>query len=147
MSLARLRLLRSGEGERLGSYIHAGNQIGVIVKVGGVLEEEALKDIAMHIAAMHPHYLSPEDIPAAEVEREKGILGAAEDLKQKPPEVAEKMVEGRFRKFLSQVCLTEQAFIRDPQGKQTVAAYVKSLDPQARIIEFVRFQVGEGSPS
>lgn len=147
MSLARFKCIQAGAGERLGTYIHAGNQIGVIVQVSGAIEEDALKDLAMHVAAMNPHYLSPEHIPAAEVAREKEILGAAEDLKQKPPEVAEKMVEGRFRKFLSQVCLTEQAFIRDPQGKQTVAAYVKSVDPQARIIEFVRFQVGEGSPS
>jgi elongation factor Ts len=147
MSVMRFQSFTVGEGETLGAYIHAGNQIGVIVKIAGSVEELAVKDVAMHVAAMHPHYISPQDVPPEVVEREKNILRSADDMKQKPTEVAEKMVEGRFRKFLSQVCLTEQVFIRDPQGKQTVAVYLKSLDPQARIAQFVRFQVGESSTS
>lgn len=146
MGVARFQV--SGEaqdGQKVGSYIHAGNQIGVIVVGEGKLDDDDLKDVAMHIAAMSPRFLSADEVPDLVASSEKDILAASEDMAGKPPEVAKKMVEGRYKKFLSQVCLMDQAFIKDPQGKQTVSAYLKSLDPKARITEFIRFQVGENS--
>jgi elongation factor Ts len=144
MGIARFDVCaRENPSEKIGSYIHAGSQIGVVVKVSGdKVPDQAVREIAMHITAMHPLCISPDDIPGDETEKEKEVLRASPDVEGKPPEVVEKMVEGRFRKFLSQVCLVEQAFIRDPQGKQTVGGYLKSLDPEASITRFIRYQIG-----
>lgn len=134
--------------EIIGSYTHAGNQIGVIVKVAGnKVAQEMVRDIAMHVAAMHPLYVGPDEILAELAEKEKDLLRSSPDMAGKPPEVMEKMVAGRYRKFLSQVCLVEQAFIKDPEGKQTVGQFLTHLDPEARIVCFFRYQVGESSAS
>jgi len=145
MGVARFDVLtRDKPNEKISSYIHAGNQIGVLVKVAGdKVSEEAMRDVAMHIAAMNPSYVSETDVPAGTAEKEKDVLRSSPDLEGKPADVVEKMLVGRFKKFLSQVCLADQIFIKDPQGKQSVAAYLKGLSPEAEIISFVRYQVGE----
>ncbi len=145
MGVARFDVVsRENSGEKIAAYIHAGNQIGVIVKIAGEkISDDVIRDVAMHIAAMNPQYVDESQIPAAVAESEKDILRAAEDMAGKPAEVVEKMLVGRFRKFLSQICLVDQNFIKDPAGKQTVSGYLKSLDPEAKVISFLRYQVGE----
>ncbi len=146
ITIARFDLLKAeGSGQKCGSYIHAGNQIGVAITVQGDIPDEGAREIAMHIAAMRPFYLNPEQVPADVAEREKEILKGADDLQSKPPEVIEKIILGRYRKFLDQNCLTEQAYIKDPEGKKTVGSYLKSIDPQAQVLSFLRYQVGESS--
>ncbi len=145
MSIARFEVCsREQPNEKLANYVHAGNQIGVILKVAGEkVPQDTLKDVAMHIAAMHPLYVDADSVPAEEAEKEQEVLRSSPDLQGKPDEVVEKMIAGRFRKFLSQVCLVDQVYIKDPQGKQTVKDYLKSLDPDSRVVSFVRFQVGD----
>lgn len=149
ISVARIGLCNQEQAnEKIDHYIHAGNQIGVLVKVqGDRVADEAVRDVAMHVAAMNPTFVSPDDVPGEVTAKEKEILKASPDMAGKPDDVVDKMINGRFRKFLSQVCLTEQIFIKDPQGKQTVGAYLDGLDSDARITSFIRYQVGEKSAS
>ena len=132
------RRVISVEGENLGAYVHGG-RIGVIaILTGG--DEDLAKDIAMHVAAASPQYVKPEDVPAEVVEKEKGIQIEIAIQSGKPAEIAEKMVIGRMKKFTGEVSLTGQPFIKDPSI--TVGQLLKSKS--ANVINFVRFEVGEG---
>lgn len=132
------RRVISVEGDNLGAYVHGG-RIGVISILNGG-DEELAKDIAMHIAAASPQYVKPEDVPAEVVEKEKEIQIEIAIQSGKPAEIAEKMVVGRMKKFTGEVSLTGQPFIKDPS--MNVAALLKSKN--AEVINFVRFEVGEG---
>lgn len=144
MGVARFDLISCDDPkQRLGSYIHAGNQIGVVLKLEGKVGDDVIKDIAMHVAAMSPLFTDPDQVPEEAAAREKEILKGAEDLQGKPPEMIEKIIVGRYRKFLSQNCLTEQVYIKDPEGKKTVGQYLKSVDSEAKILSFIRYQIGE----
>ncbi len=122
----------------VGSYIHSG-RIGVLVEmVGG--SESLARDIAMHIAATNPLVVSPEDVPGDLVEKEKEIFSAQAKQSGKPDEIIEKMIVGRIRKFLDEVSLVGQAFVKDPNT--TVSKLLKSEN--AKVISFTRYQVGEG---
>lgn len=144
ISLSRFQVYSCESSEKIGKYVHAGNQIGVMVKVSGEkVLEQTVRDLAMHIAAMHPLYVSEDDVPPEVALKEKDVLRGSPDLSGKPQEVMEKMVAGRYRKFLSQICLLDQVFVKDPQGKQTVGGYLKSIDPKACVMSFLRYQVGE----
>ncbi|MCI2283385.1 translation elongation factor Ts [Colwellia sp. MSW7] len=125
------------EGAALASYRH-GATIGVVVAGEG--DAESLKHIAMHVAASKPEYLSPEDVPAEVVEKEKAIQIDIAMNEGKPQEIAEKMVTGRMRKFTGEVSLTGQAFIMEP--KKTVGEVLK--EKGITISSFVRLEVGEG---
>lgn len=125
------------EGVSLASYRH-GATIGVVVAGEG--DAESLKHIAMHVAASKPEYLSPEDVPAEVVEKEKAIQIDIAMNEGKPQEIAEKMVTGRMRKFTGEVSLTGQAFIMEP--KKTVGEVLK--EKGVTISSFVRLEVGEG---
>ncbi|MBI4125475.1 MAG: elongation factor Ts [Deltaproteobacteria bacterium] len=128
----------------LGFYLHAGSKIGVLVQIADPehkIPADLSKELAMHIAAMHPRYLRPEEIPAETLEKEKEILLATIDAK-KPREVQQKIVEGKLKKFYAEECLEDQIFVKDPQGKKTVAQWLKGIAPKARIERFVRLQVG-----
>ncbi len=124
----------------LGTYVH-GTRIGVLVALQGGNEELA-KDLAMHIAAANPQYVLPSDVPAEIVERERGILRdqAAGDAKGKPPEILAKMVEGRLRKYLNEIALTGQPFVKDPD----VSVEKLLKQGSAGVTEMVRFEVGLG---
>ena len=126
------------EGDNLGAYVHGG-RIGVIAILNGG-EEELAKDIAMHVAAANPQFVNPSDVPAEVVEKEKEIQVEIAVKEGKPAEIAEKMVVGRMKKFTGEISLTGQAFIKDP--KVSVAELLKSNG--ADVINFVRFEVGEG---
>ena len=147
ISVRRFSLLQAGQGEQFGAYLHMGNKIGAIVKAKGdpaKLKEEALKDVAMHVAAAIPRYVRKEQIPAEEKAKEKEIYLAQMKDSGKPAEILEKIVEGKLAKYAADVCLEDQIFIKDPTGKKSVSKYLQEIDPSAKIVEFVRYQVGEG---
>lgn len=119
-------------------YTHGG-RIGVLVSVDGSNEAIA-KDVAMHVAAANPMVLNPEDVPEEEVNKEKAIFTAQAKESGKPDEIIEKMITGRMKKFVNEIALVGQAFVKDPS--QTVG---KMLDAQGvKVVDYVRFEVGEG---
>ncbi|MEI8642530.1 translation elongation factor Ts [Pseudoalteromonas sp. Hal099] len=132
-----VRRLQYITGETLVEYRH-GERIGVVV--AGVADEETLKHIAMHVAASNPEYLTPEDVPADVVEKEKQVQIDIAMNEGKPAEIAEKMVVGRMKKFTGEVSLTGQAFIMEP--KKSVGEILK--EKNATVTSFARIEVGEG---
>jgi elongation factor Ts len=126
------------EGSTLGAYVHGG-RIGVIAILEGG-DEELAKDIAMHVAAASPQFVKPTDVPADVVEKEKEIQIDIAVQSGKKPEIAEKMVAGRMKKFTGEISLTGQPFIKDPS--QSVGDLLASKG--ADVINFIRFEVGEG---
>jgi elongation factor Ts len=147
ISLRRFHLMTAGAGERIGSYTHMGNKIGVLVKLKGPqdsLSEVVVRDVAMHVAATSPQYLAREDIPSHAIEREKEIYREQLKDSNKPPPVIEKILEGKLARFADDVCLLHQAFVKDPTGKQSVSQYLKQVHPELSVVAFVRYQVGEG---
>jgi elongation factor Ts len=123
----------------VGAYVHSNNRIAVLVELNGGTVELA-RDIAMHVAAIKPEVVSPADMPAALVEKEKDIIRAQPDMVGKPAEIVEKMVQGRISKFLKESSLTEQPFVKDPEV--TVGALAKKAG--ATVVAFIRYEVGEG---
>ena len=132
-----IRRVEYVEGANLASYSH-GATIGVVVAGEG--DAEALKHIAMHVAASKPEFLTPDDVPADVVANEKRIQIEMAMNEGKPEEIAEKMVTGRMKKFTGEVSLTGQAFIMEP--KKTVGAILK--EKGISVSNFVRLEVGEG---
>lgn len=121
------------------SYVHTTNRIGVLVS----LDEgnaQLGKDIAMHVAASAPAVISPDDVSEDVIAREREIYAAQAKESGKPPEIVAKMIDGRIRKYLQEISLTEQAFVKDPDVN--VGALLKKED--AKVTAFVRFEVGEG---
>ncbi|AUH01795.1 elongation factor Ts [Prodigiosinella confusarubida] len=125
-------------GDALGSYMH-GARIGVLVAATGA-DEELIKHVAMHIAASKPEYVNAEDVPADVVSREYQIQLDIAMQSGKPREIAEKMVEGRMRKFTGEISLSGQHFVMDPS--KTVGQLLK--EHSASVSGFIRFEVGEG---
>ena len=122
-----------------GVYLHSNNKIGTIISLKGGTEEVA-KDIAMHAAATDPMAISPSDISQDLIEKEREIYKAQSEESGKPADIVEKMIEGKIRKFLSEVSLTEQDFVKDPSIK--INDILKNNN--ANILGFTRFEVGEG---
>jgi len=127
------------EGGVVGSYLHSNNRIAVLTQLEGGSVELA-RDVAMHIAAVNPQVVSPDDMPAEQVEKEKEIIKAQPDMEGKPAEIVEKMMGGRIKKFLKENSLLEQPFVKNPDV--TVGQLAK--DGGAAVQTFVRFEVGEG---
>lgn len=135
------------------SYVHAGNQIGVLVDLRCETDfvartdefREFGRDIAMQVAAMHPRWIAPEDVPCEALEREKEVLTQQALEEGKPEHIAEKMVEGRMQKFYEGACLMRQPFIRD--DSLTIEDKLNDLIAQTGervvIARFIRYQVGE----
>lgn len=133
------------------TYIHAGGSIGVMVKFDtDVADKEGFaeyrKDVAMQVAAANPSYLTEAEVPAEVLEKEKEILKVQAINEGKPEAIAEKMVQGRIKKFYKENCLIDQEFIKD--GDQTIKSYTdakaKELGGKIEIVSFVRFEKGEG---
>ena len=139
ISFRRFARLSKTDSQNFGSYIHMGGRIAVLTLLEGA-DEETAKDVSMHAAAMRPSYVKREDVPAEEVERETSVLKEQAMNEGKPPEIAEKMVNGRINKFYKEICLEEQDFVKD--SDMTVGAFVKSKN--GSIVNMVRFEVGEG---
>ena len=139
----------------VGSYIHMKGKIGVLVELGCETDFVAknedflqlIKDIAMQIAAMNPRYISEKDIPAADLEKEKEILGAQLKTSGKPANIIEKIVEGKLSKFYAETCLLHQTFFKDDSLtiEKLVAEKIHKTGENIIIKRFVRYQVGEES--
>jgi elongation factor Ts len=138
ISVRRIGVVSAADGV-VGGYVHGNNRIAVLVELAGG-DEELAKDVAMHIAAVNPAVVSPADMPEELLQKEREIYAAQAADSGKPPEIVEKMIEGRVRKYLSENSLTEQAFVKDPDT--TVGKLVKAAG--ASIAGFTRFEVGEG---
>ncbi|SHO58586.1 translation elongation factor Ts [Vibrio quintilis] len=132
-----IRRVQYIEGAALASYRH-GEKIGVVVAGEG--DAETLKHIAMHVAASRPDYLTPDDVPAEVVEKEKAVQVEIAMNEGKPAEIAEKMVVGRMKKFTGEISLTGQAFVMEP--KKSVGDILK--EKGTKVTGFVRLEVGEG---
>ncbi len=139
LSFRRFEIVTKNDDEVFGSYLHMGGRIAVLTVINGANEEVA-KDVAMQSAAMKPKYVTKEDVPEEELEKEKAILKEQAINEGKPAEIAEKMVMGRIQKFYKEICLEEQPFIKD--GDLSVSAYVKNNG--GKIVKMVRYEVGEG---
>lgn len=139
ITLRRFTVVEKADSENFGAYSHLAGSISALVVVEGA-SEEAAKDIAMHVAAIAPQYVSDADVPAEVVEKEKAVQLASEDLAGKPDNIKEKMVEGRIKKFLAEISLLDQAFVKN--GDQTVAEF--SASQNGSVKSFVRYQVGDG---
>lgn len=138
----------------IGSYIHM-DKIGVLIEVNCETDfvartddyKELVKDLAMHIAAASPQYLTREDVPQAVIEREKEIY--RDQVKNKPAQVVDKIIEGKLEKFYIDTCLVDQVFVKDPDKhiKDIITEKVAKLGENILIRRFVRFQLGETSAS
>lgn len=137
ISVRRFAVIEAAGGE-LAAYLH-GNRIGVLAEVAGG-DENLAKDIAMHIAASNPLCVAETDVPAELIEKEKEIQTAQAEQSGKPADIIEKMVSGRIRKFIAEVTLTGQPFVKDPDT--TVGKLLKGRD--AKVNGFMRYEVGAG---
>ena len=136
------------------SYIHMNGTIGVLLEVNCETDfvakspafQELGHDIAMHIAAANPKYVTIEEVDTTELEKEKEILKAQALNEGKPAAVVDKMVEGRIKKFYKEVCLLEQEFVKDPSKtiSQLIGDATNKIGEKISIRRFVRFQMGEG---
>jgi len=122
----------------LGTYIH-GNRIGSLVALEGG-DEALARDLAMHVAAVNPAYIDAGEVPAAVLDKEREILTDQTKGEKKPPDIIAKMVEGRLRKYLAEITLMGQPFVKDPDT--TVEKLVKKAG--AKVVKFVRYEVGAG---
>lgn len=152
LAMASKRAAREASQGLIGSYIHMG-KIGVLVEVNCETDfvaktddfQDLVKDIAMHIAASNPVYVKREDIPSEVIEKEKAIY--ASQVTNKPPQVVEKIVEGKLEKYYSDMCLVDQIFVKDPDQKKKIRDLIiekiAKLGENILIKRFVRFQLGE----
>jgi elongation factor Ts len=123
---------------RIGAYVH-GIRIGTLVGLQGG-DATLARDLAMHVAAANPQYVAPEDVPAGTLAKEREILAAQAAAEGKPEAIVDKMVEGRLRKYLAEICLVGQPFVKDPDT--TVAKLLQAAG--AKVTGFLRYEVGEG---
>ena len=140
----------------VGTYIHPGSKLGVLIEIDCETDFVArtddfqglVKDLAMQVAAANPAYVSREDVPATILEKEREIYREQMADQKKPPQVLDKIVEGKLEKFFSEQCLMEQVFIKDTAGKLKVKDLVDEVNAKTRervvVRRFARFQVGEG---
>jgi len=127
---------------RIAVYLH-GNRIGVMVDYTGG-DEQLGKDLAMHIAAANPQFLSRETVPADVLGRERAVYDAQAKESGKPAAVISKIVEGKLEKFYSDTCLVDQVYIKDPDGKLKIKDHLKKAGENIKLNRFVRYQLGEG---
>ena len=137
------------------SYIHPGSKIGVLVEINCETDfvartddfQQLVKDVAMQVAAANPSYVSREDVPGAVVEKEREIYRQQRADQKKPPQVVDKIIEGKLEKFYAESCLLEQPFIRDASGKTRLKDMVdqstSKMGERIVVKRFARFQVGE----
>ena len=138
----------------VGSYIHMGGKIGVLVEVNCETDFVAktenfinlVKDIAMHIAAANPKYVRREEVPTADLEHEREILKQQALNEGKPANIVEKMIDGRIKKFYEECCLLEQPFVKNPDQTVTdlINETVLTIGEKINVRRFVRFEMGEG---
>lgn len=140
LSLRRFAVRTKGDNDAFGAYGHMGGRISVLTVVEGTTDEEAAKDVAMHIAAINPKYVSSDQVSQEELAHEKEVLKQQALNEGKPEKIVEKMVEGRLRKYLQEICAVDQDFVKNPDV--TVEEFLKSKG--GKLTDFVRYEVGEG---
>src|SRR6202046_2072790 len=153
MASAAKKASRSTNEGAVGTYIHAGGKIGVLIELNCESDfvartpdfQELLRDIAMHIAATDPRYVRREDVTAEDIEREKDVYRAQAAATGKPANIIEKMLEGKLSKFYEEVCLLEQPFIKEQTQTiaQIIATKVAKLGENISVRRFARFKVGD----
>ncbi|MFP4187554.1 MAG: translation elongation factor Ts [Acholeplasmataceae bacterium] len=139
ITMRRVSRLEKSEQEGFGSYVHMGGRIAVLVRITKDLPDVA-KDIAMHVAANSPKYLDRTKVDPETIEHEKRVLTQQALAEGKPEKIVEKMVVGRLNKYLQEICLVDQPFVKDTDIK--VSQYLKNN--RTDVIEFIRLEVGEG---
>ncbi len=154
LAAAAKKLSRVATEGLVGAYIHAGGKIGVLVELNCETDfvartpefQSLLKDIAMQIAAANPRYVQPENVPQGEVEREREIYRRQALDSGKPEKVVDKIVEGKMERFYSEVCLLEQAFIKDPDRRvgDIIKDAIAKLKENIQVRRFARYHLGEG---
>jgi elongation factor Ts len=150
---AKKRAGRTASEGLVGSYVHMTGKIGVLVEVNSETDfvartdefRDLVKNIAMQIAASNPRYLKAEEIPPEDAEKEREIFRSQAKESGKPEKVIEKITEGKFKKYLTEVCLLDQAYIREPEItiNQLVQSVIAKLGENIEVRRFVRFQLGE----
>ena len=155
LASAAKRAGREARDGAVGTYVHPGSKLGVLVEANCETDfvarteqfQELLKSLAMQVAAAKPQYVAREDVPPAVIDREKDIYRQQIADQKKPPQVIDRIIEGKLGKFFEEVCLVEQAYIRDPSGKTRVRDVVAQVSAQTgekiAIRRFARFQIGE----
>ncbi|MGU2748682.1 translation elongation factor Ts [Staphylococcus aureus] len=140
LSVRRFAIRTKTDSDAFGAYLHMGGRIGVLTVVEGSTDEEAARDVAMHIAAINPKYVSSEQVSEEEINHEREVLKQQALNEGKPENIVEKMVEGRLRKYLQEICAVDQDFVKNPDV--TVEAFLKTKG--GKLVDFVRYEVGEG---
>ena len=140
ISLRRFEIKTKTDADAFGSYLHMGGRIGVLVVLEGSTDASAAKDVAMHIAAINPTYVSRDEVSAEEVEHERKVLTEQALNEGKPENIVAKMVEGRLGKYFEDVCLLDQTFVKN--SDQKVGTFVTSTG--GSVTSFKRYAVGEG---
>ena len=155
LAAAAKRAHREARDGAVATYIHPGAKLGVLVEVNCETDfvarteqfQELLKSLAMQVAAANPAYVTREEIPPAVIEREKEIYRQQIADQKKPPQVVEKIIEGKLAKFYEDTCLLDQAYIRDPSGKMRVKDLIGEVGAKTgekiAVRRFARFRVGE----
>ena len=139
ISFRRFNVLTKTDDQSFGRYIHMGGKISSLTLINGNSEEVAA-DVAMHLAAMNPKYVSRDVVPASDIEEESKIIKEQAMNEGKPEEIAEKMVAGRINKFYKDIVITEQEFVKNPDI--TVGTYLKNNN--CELVDMIRYEVGEG---
>ena len=140
ISLRRFEIYTKTDNDAFGTYVHTDGSIGVLTLIEGTTDETVAKDIAMHIAAMNPKYVSREEVSDEDYAHEEKIQTEIALNEGKPAAIVEKMIKGRMNKYLAEISLTEQPFVKD--GDQTVGQYASAKG--GKVVKFTRFLVGEG---
>ena len=140
LSLRRFEVLYKTDADAFGAYSHMGGRIGVLTLIEGSTDEQAAKDVAMHIAALAPRYLDESEVPADVLEHEKKVLTEQALNEGKPANIVEKMIVGRINKFLEEITVVKQKFVKD--DSLTVEKFVASKG--GKLAKFVRYEDGEG---
>jgi elongation factor Ts len=152
MASAAKKASRTTNEGAVGTYIHAGGKIGVLIELNCESDfvartddfQELLRDVAMHIAAVDPRFVSRDDVTPADLEREKDVYRAQAAATGKPANIVEKMLEGKLAKFYEEFCLLDQPFIKESSQtiKQLIASKVAKLGENISVRRFARFKVG-----
>jgi len=140
--LSRVGFIAADHGMKVGSYLHMGGKIGVLVEISEGADEETVKDVAMQVAAAEPRYVSREMVPASMIAEEREIAKAQAAASGKPAQVIEKIADGKVGKFYEQACLVDQAFVKDPAKR--VSDVLKERGDVV-VKSFLRFKLGEGA--
>lgn len=138
ITLRRFFIASKTDADAFGAYLHMGGRIGVLTVVEGSTDAAKAKDVAMHIAAINPKYVSHDQVSTDEVEHERKVLTEQALNEGKPENIVAKMVEGRLNKYFKEICLLDQPFVKNPD--ETVAKFLGD----AKVTSFVRYEVGEG---